>query len=170
MEAARELLDLGADVNAENARGSTPLHFAAAAKERTRDICELLLGVGADTGLSDLQGRLPYEMAESDSIRCGLGRWSWRLGRCVGRGGGPPHPSGPHCGTPGGCAAAEGGWHSWFASHFTRAVGLLLPCVCRQLLDGPDPRIFSCSASGDVAGLRQLFQEVRPGGSAGLSL
>ncbi|KAL4425527.1 hypothetical protein ABPG75_009543 [Micractinium tetrahymenae] len=29
----------------------------------------------------------------------------------------------------------------------------------RALLDGPDPRIFSCSAAGDVAGLRQLFTE-----------
>jgi hypothetical protein len=28
-----------------------------------------------------------------------------------------------------------------------------------MLLDGPDPRLFSCSAAGDVAGLRQLFQE-----------
>ncbi len=30
----------------------------------------------------------------------------------------------------------------------------------RALLDGPDPRIFSCAAAGDVAGLRQLFEEV----------
>jgi hypothetical protein len=29
-----------------------------------------------------------------------------------------------------------------------------------MLLDGPDPRIFSCAAAGDVAGLRKLFQEV----------
>ncbi|PRW58881.1 ankyrin repeat [Chlorella sorokiniana] len=97
VEAAKELLDQGADVNCENARGSTPLHFAAAAKSRTREICELLLDAGADTGFSDLQGRMPYEMAESDEIRA--------------------------------------------------------------LLDGPDPRIFSCAAAGDVAGLRQLFEE-----------
>ena len=89
MEAARELLDLGADVNVENARGSTPLHFAAAAKERTREICELLLDVGADSGLSDLQGRLPYEMAESDSIRCGGGAGTGSWGPRVGRGGRP---------------------------------------------------------------------------------
>lgn len=37
VEAARELLDLGADVNVENSRGTTPLHFAAAAKSRTRE-------------------------------------------------------------------------------------------------------------------------------------
>lgn len=97
VDAAKELLDLGANVNAENARGSTPLHFAAAAKARVREICELLLDAGADTGLPDLSGKLPYEQAENDEIRA--------------------------------------------------------------LLDGPDPRIFTCSASGDVAGLRQLFKE-----------
>lgn len=69
MEAARELLDQGADVNVENSRGSTPLHFAAAAKERTAEICGLLLDAGADSGIPDLQGRLPYELAESDDIR-----------------------------------------------------------------------------------------------------
>lgn len=37
MEAAKELLDLGTDVNVENSRGSTPLHFAASAKSRTRE-------------------------------------------------------------------------------------------------------------------------------------
>lgn len=76
VEAARELLDQGADVNTENARGSTPLHFAAAAKARTREVCQLLLDAGADTGLPDLQGRLPYECAESDEIRwAGGGGW-----------------------------------------------------------------------------------------------
>jgi ankyrin repeat protein len=69
VEAASELLDLGADVNAENERFSTPLHFAAAAKKRTREMCELLLDAGADLGLSDLQGRLPHEIAKTDDIR-----------------------------------------------------------------------------------------------------
>lgn len=55
VEAARELLDLGADVNVENSRGSTPLHFAAGAKARVREMCEMLLDAGADTGLPDLQ-------------------------------------------------------------------------------------------------------------------
>lgn len=73
MEAARELLDLGADANIENSRGSTPLHFAAGAKARAAEMCQLLLGAGADDGISDLQGRLPYEMAESDDIRRGQG-------------------------------------------------------------------------------------------------
>ncbi|KAL4860020.1 putative 4-hydroxy-4-methyl-2-oxoglutarate aldolase [Chlorella vulgaris] len=97
VEAARELLHQGADVNGENSRGTTPLHFAAGAKSRVPEICRVLLDAGADTGLSDLQGRLPYENAESAEIR--------------------------------------------------------------MLLDGPDPRIFSCAAAGDVAGLRKLFQE-----------
>lgn len=81
MEAARELLDLGADVNVENSRGTTPLHFAAGAKARAREMCQLLLDCGADTGVSDLQGKLPYEMAESDDIRCVPG---WRgVGRLL---------------------------------------------------------------------------------------
>jgi hypothetical protein len=101
VEAARELLDLGADVNVENARGSTPLHFAAAAKERTREICELLLDVGADSGLSDLQGRLPYEMAESDSIRCGGGAGTGSWGKVWGAGDGqPPKWAGAFTGRP----------------------------------------------------------------------
>ena len=69
VEAVRELLDLGCGVNVENARGSTPLHFAAAAKQRARETCEALLAAGADTGLPDLQGKLPYEVAESDELR-----------------------------------------------------------------------------------------------------
>ena len=88
VEAARELLDLGADVNVENSRGSTPLHFAAAAKARARETCQLLLDAGADTGVPDLQGRLPYEMAESDDIR-----WVWAAA-VWGRGG-------QHAGLPG---------------------------------------------------------------------
>ena len=147
MEAARELLDLGADVNVENARGSTPLHFAAAAKERTREMCELLLDAGADSGLSDLQGRLPYEMAESDSIRCGRGAGSGSWGAVRGAWKKQPQATQGIAGSPG----------------HLNPPRPLLPCPsCRQLLDGPDPRMFSCSASGDVAGLRQLFQEVRP--------
>lgn len=47
----------------------------------------------------------------------------------------------------------------------TKLDGALKGCACwpacRALLDGPDPRIFACAAAGDVAGLRQLFAEVR---------
>lgn len=50
-------------------RGTTPLHFAAAAHKNPRAICELLLDRGADTGISDMSGRLPYEMASDDAIR-----------------------------------------------------------------------------------------------------
>lgn len=85
MEAAKELLDQGADVNCENARGSTPLHFAAAAKSRSRDMCELLLDAGADTGFSDLQASV---RAECGSSGVGLGWlrwlqlvvWLWKFG------------------------------------------------------------------------------------------
>lgn len=139
VEAAKELLDQGADVNCENARGSTPvrsisrgwgdpaggmqlgcwwvamrtsitacptthgprplpptlqLHFAAAAKSRTRDICELLLDAGADTGFSDLQARTPVEDGGVKQLaRCILGTRAAADAGCSGSTGlrGMPH-------------------------------------------------------------------------------
>jgi hypothetical protein len=48
---------------------------------------------------------------------------------------------------------------TWYA-HFGRRTSHCCWSPCRALLDGPDPRIFSCAASGDVTGLRALFIEV----------
>lgn len=52
-----------------------------------------------------------------------------------------------------------------------RAWHPLCPFPHRALLDGPDPRIFSCAAAGDVAGLRQLFEEAscQMGGARGFA-
>ncbi|GAB4816711.1 hypothetical protein N2152v2_003757 [Parachlorella kessleri] len=73
LEASLALLELGMDVNRTNMRGSTPLHFAAAAKRNTVQICKLLLEHGADDGIVDDAGRLPYELANGDDVRALLG-------------------------------------------------------------------------------------------------
>ena len=54
-------------------RGQTPLHFAASARKRTKDICEMLLARGASKDIMDATGRVPYELADADEIRTLLG-------------------------------------------------------------------------------------------------
>lgn len=39
---------MGANVNAQNERGSTPLHFAVTARKNAAECCKLLLESGAD--------------------------------------------------------------------------------------------------------------------------
>ena len=48
IEAVRQHLAAGADVNAKNQNGSTPLHEAA-----TKDVAELLIAEGADVNAKD---------------------------------------------------------------------------------------------------------------------
>lgn len=54
-------------------RGQTPLHFAANARTRTLEICQLLLSHGAVKDIMDSSGRVPYEMADQDDVRKLLG-------------------------------------------------------------------------------------------------
>jgi ankyrin repeat protein len=60
-------------------RGSTPLHFAAAAKRDALAVCTLLLRAGADAGHPDHHGYLPFEQAESPEVRVLLGGPDQRL-------------------------------------------------------------------------------------------
>ncbi len=59
VELARDLLDLGADVNATNAKGTSVLMYSKSAALRTGDfaIMELLLSRGADPGHRDGFGK-----------------------------------------------------------------------------------------------------------------
>ena len=60
-------------VNIVNDRGLTPLHFAAAAKQRSEETCQALLKGGAYPLVPDAMGRYPYELAGSDAVRKLLG-------------------------------------------------------------------------------------------------
>ena len=55
------LIATGADVNAKNAYGQSPLHVVA--KYGYTRIAEMLLMAGARKTLHDAQGRMPYELA-----------------------------------------------------------------------------------------------------------
>lgn len=60
-------------------RGSTPLHFAAAAKKDALAMCQLLITSGANPGQPDFHGYLPYEQAEQPEVRVLLGGPDQRL-------------------------------------------------------------------------------------------
>jgi ankyrin repeat protein len=60
LESVKVLIAAGADVNAVNETGQTPLHFAAHASD---DIVKFLAAHGARLDVKDQQGRTPVEMA-----------------------------------------------------------------------------------------------------------
>jgi len=58
LERVRELIDAGADVNARNTSGSTPLYLAS-----DEDIVKLLIDAGADVNAMDTSGTAPLHNA-----------------------------------------------------------------------------------------------------------
>jgi len=61
LDVARLLLDRGADINAKNKNGWTPLHLAA--RDGHVYVARLLLERGADAGVRDNKGRTPLDVA-----------------------------------------------------------------------------------------------------------
>ncbi len=70
-EVAEILLDRGADVDARDRFGDTPLH--AAAEEGNRRLVEVLLAYGADSDARNGDGRTPEELTGNVRIRALLG-------------------------------------------------------------------------------------------------
>jgi len=73
VETVQVLIELGANANAANSRGTTPLHFAAGAKKRQAETVRALLDGGADPKIADGFGRRPYEGCEDEELRHMLG-------------------------------------------------------------------------------------------------
>ena len=59
---ARTLVGKGADVNAKNARGQTPLHYAVVLL-REKAVVDELLRLGADPAVKTKDGATPIELA-----------------------------------------------------------------------------------------------------------
>ena len=62
IEAVKQHLDAGADVNAKGYRERTPLHYAAHGGQK--EIAELLIAAGADVNAKIEDGRTPLDRAE----------------------------------------------------------------------------------------------------------
>ena len=69
------LLTKGADVNAREEDGRTPLHWAAWTNQNP-EVIEVLLNAGADAKLKDNAGKLPADhAAENEHIKDSKARW-----------------------------------------------------------------------------------------------
>ena len=62
IEAVKQHLDAGVDVNAKNENRGTPLHYAA--REGHKEITDLLLANGADVNAKNDEGGTPLDWAE----------------------------------------------------------------------------------------------------------
>ena len=64
-EIAQILIAHGAVINAVSKNGDTPLHVMAAEGDQTLDVVELLLENGADKSIKDKQGKTAFDIAKS---------------------------------------------------------------------------------------------------------
>ena len=66
-EIARMLIDAGADLNIQINGGQSALHWCAARNHP--HIARMLIDAGADKTISDNDGKLPYELAETEELK-----------------------------------------------------------------------------------------------------
>ena len=66
---AKQLLEAGADVNAVDRFGATPLMDPVLSKDM--DFVKLLLENGADPKIKDVNGQSPYDVGRSDTMGVG---------------------------------------------------------------------------------------------------
>ena len=65
IEAVKQHLDAGGDVDAKDKSGQTPLHRAAAWDRK--EVAELLITAGADVNAIDVDGRTPLDRADGET-------------------------------------------------------------------------------------------------------
>mmetsp|Transcript_39393 Transcript_39393/g.92606 ORF Transcript_39393/g.92606 Transcript_39393/m.92606 type:complete len:112 (-) Transcript_39393:15-350(-) len=68
VEMTQVLLAAGADVNARNVDGKTPLHFAVNLKDGRVELVQILLAAGADVDSKDRMGITPLAVAKHGDI------------------------------------------------------------------------------------------------------
>jgi ankyrin repeat protein len=62
----QQYISMGADLNAKDSAGLTPLHHAVATDDRK--IIVVLLDAGSNAALTDADGKTPLELAESEHL------------------------------------------------------------------------------------------------------